>query len=109
MDGDLDAILTAAAAGDESAWRRLVERYAGRIYGLLVRQCGDRELADEITQATFVKLPNVRLPLCFRFRGWRRRKYRRRGIAYRCFRSKGCWWASRRTNGFSTASSSNRS
>ncbi len=30
--------------------------YSRRVYGLLVRQCGDRELAEEITQATFVKV-----------------------------------------------------
>jgi RNA polymerase sigma-70 factor (ECF subfamily) len=30
--------------------------YSKRVYGLLVRQCGDRELAEEITQATFVKV-----------------------------------------------------
>lgn len=72
MDGDLDAILTAAAGGDETAWRRLVERYAGRIYGLLVRQCGDRELAEEITQATFVKVVGKlgQYADCGRFEAW---------------------------------------
>jgi len=52
----LDATLAAASEGDEGAWRRLVEAYSGRVFGLLVRQCGDRELAEEITQATFVKI-----------------------------------------------------
>ncbi|MHB1156795.1 MAG: RNA polymerase sigma factor [Phycisphaerales bacterium] len=64
--------MTAAAAGDESAWRRLVERYAGRIYGLLVRQCGDRELAEEIAQATFVKIVDKlgQYADCGRFEAW---------------------------------------
>lgn len=55
-DGDLAALLAAAAGGDEHAWRGLVERYGRRVYALLVRMCHDRELAEEITQATFVKL-----------------------------------------------------
>jgi RNA polymerase sigma-70 factor (ECF subfamily) len=46
--------LQAAAAGDQDAWRRLVAAYSGRVYGLIARQCGDGELAEEITQATFV-------------------------------------------------------
>jgi RNA polymerase sigma-70 factor (ECF subfamily) len=56
MDRSLEATLEAAAGGDESAWRRLVEAYSGRVYGLLYRQCGDAELAEEIAQATFVKV-----------------------------------------------------
>jgi len=45
-----------AARGDEEAWRQIVSIYTPRIYGLLVRQCRDRDLAEEITQATFVKV-----------------------------------------------------
>ncbi|MEX0774146.1 MAG: RNA polymerase sigma factor [Phycisphaeraceae bacterium] len=56
MGQDLDGILTRAAQGDAGAWRELVEIYSRRVYGLLVRQCGDRDLAEEITQATFVKV-----------------------------------------------------
>lgn len=48
--------LSAASRGDAEAWGWLVTSYHRRVYGLLVRQCGDRELAEEITQATFVKL-----------------------------------------------------
>jgi RNA polymerase sigma-70 factor (ECF subfamily) len=53
---DLSQTLRAAASGDGDAWRRLVNAYSGRVYGLLVKQCGDRELAEELTQATFVKV-----------------------------------------------------
>lgn len=56
MDRSLEATLEAAAGGDESAWRRLIETYSGRVFGLLYRQCGDAELAEEIAQATFVKV-----------------------------------------------------
>lgn len=52
----LDQTLARAAKGDADAWHWLVETYAKRVYALLLRQCGDRELAEEITQATFVKL-----------------------------------------------------
>lgn len=52
----LDETLARAAGGDAEAWRALVEAYSRRVYALLVRQCGDRELAEEITQATFVKV-----------------------------------------------------
>ncbi len=60
----LDQLLARAAAqgdGDvtadaESAWRKIIDQFAPRVFGLLVRQCGDRELAEEITQATFVKI-----------------------------------------------------
>lgn len=52
----LNQVLAAAAKGDAQAWRELVSLYSKRVYGLLVRQCGDRELAEEITQATFVRV-----------------------------------------------------
>lgn len=52
----IDQTLILAGQGDPRAWRRIVEAYSGRLYALLVHQCGDRELAEEITQATFVKV-----------------------------------------------------
>jgi len=52
----LDSVLARAAAGEPDAWRHLVGTYSKRVFGLLVKQCGDRELAEEITQATFVKI-----------------------------------------------------
>lgn len=56
MSATLDQTLKAAADGDQVAWRTIVEAYSGRVYGLVYRQCGDAELAEEITQATFVKI-----------------------------------------------------
>lgn len=53
---DRSLLLQQAAAGDESAWDALVSAYARRVFALLFKQCGDRELAEEITQVTFVKL-----------------------------------------------------
>ncbi len=48
--------VAAAARGDQEAWRRLVGDYSRRVLGLIARQCGDRDLAEEITQATFVRV-----------------------------------------------------
>jgi RNA polymerase sigma-70 factor (ECF subfamily) len=56
MDLQVEATLRAAAKGDQAAWRLLVESYSGRVFGVIYRQCGDRELSEEITQATFVKV-----------------------------------------------------
>lgn len=53
---DLTQTLRAAASGDAAAWTGLVAAYSGRVFGLLVKQCGDRDLAEELTQATFVKI-----------------------------------------------------
>lgn len=48
--------IAAACGGDESAWRRIVDWYAPRVFGLIRAQCGDVELAEEITQSTFCTL-----------------------------------------------------
>ncbi len=56
MAQSLNATLDAAAAGDQAAWRSLIDAFTDRVFGLIYRQCGDRELAEEITQATFVKV-----------------------------------------------------
>ena len=52
----VEQVLTRAAQGDASAWRLLVESYTPRVYGLLFNRCRDKELAEELTQATFVKV-----------------------------------------------------
>ncbi|MAE60730.1 MAG: hypothetical protein CMJ49_05145 [Planctomycetaceae bacterium] len=56
VDTQGDWVLRAAATGDADAWRKLIDRHSGRVYGLIYRQCGDRELAEEICQATFVRV-----------------------------------------------------
>lgn len=53
---DADSTAASVSESAEDAWRSIVERYSPRVFGLLVRQCGDRELAEEITQATFFKV-----------------------------------------------------
>ncbi len=49
----LSAALRSAADGDEHAWRDIVEVYSSRVFGLLRSQCGNPDLAEEITQSTF--------------------------------------------------------
>lgn len=55
-DSRLDQVLALAAAGNENAWRSLVARYSAKVFALIFRHCRDRELAEEVTQATFVKV-----------------------------------------------------
>ncbi len=52
----LDQTLAAAAGGDGAAWSVLVETYTRRVFGLIYKQCKDKDLAEEITQDTFVKI-----------------------------------------------------
>lgn len=54
--GSLDQTLAAAADGDGQAWVQLVSAYSGRVFGLIYKQCRDKELAEEIAQETFVKV-----------------------------------------------------
>ena len=51
--GTLQTTLRRAAAGDEDAWRVIVQAYSRRVFGLIRAQCGDANLAEEITQSTF--------------------------------------------------------
>ncbi len=45
--------LQLAAEGNEDAWRNIVDAYSYRVFGLIRAQCGNNELAEEITQSTF--------------------------------------------------------
>jgi RNA polymerase sigma-70 factor (ECF subfamily) len=52
-----DEILMAAyQAGNEAAFSELFDRYAGSIYGFLVRRLGDRALAEDLYQEAFLRL-----------------------------------------------------
>ncbi len=52
----LQRTLREAAGGDESAWREIVEWFTPRVFGLIRANCGDPELAEEVTQWTFCKV-----------------------------------------------------
>ena len=50
---ELQEILRRAREGDEFAWRQVVDQWSGRVFGLIRSQCGNADLAEEITQSTF--------------------------------------------------------
>ena len=50
---DIAEFLRRASTGDQEAWRSIVHCYGPRVFGLLRVQCGDPELAEELTQSTF--------------------------------------------------------
>lgn len=56
-----DEILMAAyQAGNEAAFGQLFDRYAGSVYGFLVRRLGDRTLAEDLYQEVFLRLHRAR-------------------------------------------------
>jgi RNA polymerase sigma-70 factor (ECF subfamily) len=58
IDADDNDLVARVARGDEDAFLALYDRYSGRVYGLTLRILGDRMLAEEATQDTFLKLWN---------------------------------------------------
>ncbi len=46
--------LIAAGEGCDEAWRRLLDRYARRVFALLKSRCCDPDVAEELTQSVFV-------------------------------------------------------
>ncbi len=53
---DDDALMAAIAAGDEDAFRALVERWDRRVLAFLYRSLGSREDAADLAQETFLRL-----------------------------------------------------
>jgi RNA polymerase sigma-70 factor (ECF subfamily) len=53
--GDEDGILSAAKAGGPHALAGLVQRYQGIVFRFLLSKTGDRDLAADLTQETFLK------------------------------------------------------
>ncbi|OLC06532.1 MAG: hypothetical protein AUJ01_05225 [Acidobacteria bacterium 13_1_40CM_3_65_5] len=51
-----DDLVARAQAGDQTAFRELYRRHAGRVYALCLRLTGDARDADERTQDVFVRL-----------------------------------------------------
>ena len=47
--------MASVAAGDRAAFVRLYERYGAPIHGFLWRLAGDRDLAEDLTQETFLR------------------------------------------------------
>lgn len=58
---DLDAqqlvgIVQRAGAGDEAAWRELIDLYSRRVFAMAKSRCSDPTLAEEITQSVFATI-----------------------------------------------------
>lgn len=49
-------VLDRARSGDKTAYRRLVEAYQDRLFGLVLSLVHDREQAEDLTQEIFVKV-----------------------------------------------------
>lgn len=52
-------VVLAARRGSDAAYRELVRRYERPIFSLVFRMVRDRELAEDLTQETFVKALNA--------------------------------------------------
>jgi RNA polymerase sigma-70 factor (ECF subfamily) len=50
------ALIKAIAGGDQEAFERLVKRYQNPLYNFIYRHLGDRALAEDITQETFLQI-----------------------------------------------------
>ena len=50
------ALIKAIAGGDQEAFERLVKRYQNPLYNFVYRHLGDRFLAEDITQETFLQI-----------------------------------------------------
>jgi RNA polymerase sigma-70 factor (ECF subfamily) len=60
-DGTSDEILMAAyQAGNQDAFAELFDRYAGRVYGFLVRRLGDVATAEDLHQEAFLRIHRSR-------------------------------------------------
>lgn len=53
---DLESVLDRARRRDPSAFDTLVSLYGARVYGLVYRLLGQRELAEDLTQETFLRV-----------------------------------------------------
>src|SRR5689334_20297923 len=53
---DLDLLREYARCGSEAAFTALVERHLRLVYSAALRQVGDKQLAEEVTQVTFIIL-----------------------------------------------------
>lgn len=52
-------VVVLARKGEEAACRELVERYQRPVFSLIYRMVRDRELAEDLSQETFVKVLNA--------------------------------------------------
>jgi RNA polymerase sigma-70 factor (ECF subfamily) len=53
---ETEGLVQALRRGEEDAYRHLIERYKGMVYGIALRIIGDHTEADDIAQETFVRV-----------------------------------------------------
>jgi RNA polymerase sigma-70 factor (ECF subfamily) len=56
VSGEDAGLVRRCLAGDEKAYRELVERYQGQVYSLALRMVRRAEDAEDLTQETFVRM-----------------------------------------------------
>jgi len=56
QDASEDDLINAAKLGDKKAFHLLYQRHIGRVYGLCLRLCADKSLAEDATQEVFMQL-----------------------------------------------------
>lgn len=54
--GELERLLERAKNGEPGAFEALVDAYGNRVFGLLLRLTGRREVAEELVQETFLRV-----------------------------------------------------
>lgn len=67
-----DALMLRMQSGDESAFNELMEKYQGPLWGFFYRNTRDRQLAEDLTQDTLLRVYNQSWDYLPRgkFRGW---------------------------------------
>ncbi|QIE57896.1 sigma-70 family RNA polymerase sigma factor [Pikeienuella piscinae] len=55
-EDNLDSLIAAAANGDRAAFRTLYEQSAAKLFGLCIRICHDRSLAEDAMQDAYVDI-----------------------------------------------------
>src|SRR5262245_54454252 len=53
--GSDEDLIARVIAGDRDSYREIVERHQDRVFAMLMRQTGSRELAEELSQEVFIK------------------------------------------------------
>jgi len=53
---DLEDVLRRAARREPEALDALIDLYSGRVYGLIFRLCGSRDVAEDLLQETFLRV-----------------------------------------------------
>ena len=56
MDSTDEKLIEGSSEGDNAAFEKLLKRYLKSVYNFIYRLASDREVAEDLTQETFVKV-----------------------------------------------------